>query len=64
MGELATKKIDVKAINQIHLKYVDDLSLAETVILSENLVHAPDHMHPDTVHARTGHVLKPEDSAV
>ena len=64
VGELATKKRNVKAVNQIHLKYVDDLSLAETVNLSEKLVHAPDHMHPDTFHARTGHVLQPEDLAV
>ena len=64
VGELATKKRNVKAVNEIHLKYVDDLSLAETVNLSEKLVYAPDRMQPDTFHARTGHVLQPEDSAV
>ena len=64
VGELATRKSNVKAVNQIHLKYVDDLSLAETVNLSEKLLHDPDRMQPDTFHVRTGHVLSPEDSAV
>jgi hypothetical protein len=64
VGELATRKRNVKAVNLIHLKYVDDLSLAETVNISEKLIHDPDHMQPDTFLARSGHVLPPEDSAV
>ena len=64
VGEHATRKRNVKAVNQIHLKYVDDLSLAETINLSEKLEFAPDRVQPDTFHARTGHVLPPESSAV
>jgi hypothetical protein len=58
--ELATSKRNVWAVNQIHLKYVDDLSLLESIKLSDKLVPAA----PDTFHARTGHVLLPDDSAV
>ena len=64
VGEHATRKRNVKAINQIHLKYVDDMSLAETINLSDKLEYAPDRVQPDTFHARTGHVLPPESSAV
>ena len=65
VGEMATSKRNIKAINQIHLKYVDDLSLAESINLKDILVPAdPDRVQPDTFHARTGHVLPPGDSAV
>ena len=37
VGELATRKRNVKAVNQIHLKYVDDMSLAGTINLSDKL---------------------------
>ena len=64
VGELATSKRNVRAVNQIHLKYVDDMSLAESINLRDKLVCAPDRIQPDTFHARTGHVLPPENSAV
>ena len=65
VGEMATSKRNIRAINQIHLKYVDDLSVAESINLKDILVPAdPDRVQPDTFHARTGHVLTPEDSAV
>jgi len=37
-GELATSKNKVKVANEIHLKFVDDLTLAESINLSKNLV--------------------------
>ena len=40
-GELATSKRNIKTVNQIHLKYVDDMTLAESINLKENLVLAP-----------------------
>ena len=64
VGELATSKRNVKAVNQIHLKYVDDMSVAESVNLKENLVTDPDRQQPDNYHARTGHRLPQEKSAV
>ena len=63
-GELATSRRNIKAINQIHLKYVDDMSLAESVNLKELLVSVPDRDQPDNFHARTGHALPDESSAV
>ena len=63
-GDLATSKRNVKAVNQIHLKYVDDMSLAESVNLKELLVAVPDRAQPDNYHVRTVHVLPKEQSAV
>ena len=63
-GELSTSKRNFKAVNQIHLKYVDEMSLAESVNLKELLVAVPDRAQPDNYHARTGHVLPKEKSAV
>ena len=63
-GILATCKRNIRAVNQIHLKYVDDLTLAESVNIGEKLVEAPDRPQPDNFHARTGHVLPQEESAV
>ena len=56
-GDLLTSKRNLKAVNQIHLKYVDDLTLAETVNLPEKLVLLKDSERPlpDCFHARTGH---------
>ena len=57
-GELLTSKRNMKTVNQIHLKYVDDLTLAEAVDLND-LIHVPESVRPmpDNFHARTGHVL-------
>jgi hypothetical protein len=63
-GELITSKKNFKAANQIHLKYVDDMSIAEAIKLKEVLVSAPDRPQPDTFHARTGHALPLENSVV
>ena len=65
-GELITCKQNMKHINEIHLKYVDDLSLAEAISLKEKLINVPlqQRPQPDNIHARTGHALRPEDSRV
>ena len=63
-GELATSKRNIKSVNQIHLKYVDDLTLAESVNLKDKLVYVPDRPQPDSFHSRTGHSLANEHSAV
>ena len=36
----------MKAANQIHLKYVRDLTLAEAISLPEQLVKVPDNERP------------------
>ena len=58
-GELITSKRNMKNINEIHLKYVDDLTLAEAINLPTKLVSVPEEVRPmpDMYHARTGHVM-------
>ena len=65
-GELVTCKRNMKLANEIHLKYVDDFSLAEAINLPEQLVKLPDseRPQPDSYHARTGHVLPLDRSRV
>ena len=63
-GELITGKRNFKAANKIHLKYVDDMTIAEAVKLKEKLVSVPDRPQPDLYHARTGHYLPTENSEV
>ena len=65
-GEIITSKRNMKTVNQIHLKYVDDLTMAEAIDLPTNLVSIPDseRAQPDLYHARTGHVLPVEKSNV
>ena len=65
-GELLTSRRNMKAVNNIHLKYVDDMTLAEAIDLSDKLVHVPatSRTLPDMYHARTGHVLPAENSQV
>ena len=54
----------MKQVNEIHLKYVDDLTLAEAINLPKQLVAVPDRQLPDNYHARTGHALPDENSLV
>ena len=66
MGEISTCKKRLRKINEIHLKYVDDLSIAEAINMSEQLRHVgvEERPQPDAFHARTVHELKPEESRV
>ena len=65
-GELVTCKKNMKLANEIHLKYVDDFSLAEAINLPEQLTKIPDsiRVQPDNYHGRTGHVLPLDKSRV
>ena len=56
----------MKRANEIHLKYVDDLTLAEAIHMPSQLVSLPEseRPQPDTYHARTGHVLPANNSKV
>ena len=65
-GEIVTSKRNMKVVNEIHLKYVDDLTLAEAINLPTKLEYIPDSVRqqPDNYHARTGHVLPVERSLV
>ena len=65
-GELLTSKRNMKNVNSIHLKFVDDLTLAEAINLPEKLIPVPAtaRPQPDSYHARTGHALPVERSQV
>ena len=65
-GEIITTKRNMKVANELHLKYVDDLTLAEAINLPKSLVSIPEdrRAQPDAYHARTGHVLPKENSRV
>ena len=65
-GELITSKRNMKIANEIHLKYVDDLTLAEAINLPEQLVTVPvcQRHQPDSYHARTGHALPLKNTKV
>ena len=58
-GDLITSKRNMKTVNEIHLKYVDDLTLAEAINLPAKLLHVPESERPmpDLYHARTGHFM-------
>ena len=65
-GEIITSKRNMKQVNEIHLKYIDDLTLAEAINLPKQLVSVPSSVRPqpDNYHGRTGHVLPDENSLV
>ena len=65
VGEMITSRRIMREANQIHLKFVDDLTVAESIILRDSVRPAPNlRPQPDSYHTRTGHVLKPEKSSV
>ena len=52
-------------MNRIHLKYIDDLTVAETVNLRQlDTLPIHERPQPDNYHARTGHHLDPAKSEV
>ena len=65
-GELLTTKRNMRMVNEIHLKYVDDLSLAESINLPVKLKSIPDSDRPlpDVFRARTGHIFPTNRSVV
>jgi hypothetical protein len=61
-----TSRKHFKAANLLHLKYVDDMTLAESINLKDKLISVPESVRPlpDSYHARTGHALPVENSEV
>ena len=49
----------MKTINEIHLKYVDDLTLAEAINLPDKLQLIPEEERPrpEQLHAQNGHFM-------
>ena len=48
----------------MHAKYVDDLTIAESINLKENLIPNPDRALPEVYRERLGTKLDPEKSQV
>ena len=65
-GDMISSKKRSNEVNQIHLKYVDDLTLAEAIKMKKQLtpIAVDTRPQPDMFHARTGHQLNPENSKV
>ena len=64
--ELFTRRRNQKIANEIHIKYVDDMTRAEVITLPEKLVYLQPNERPllDCYHSRTGYVLPGNNSAV
>ena len=58
-GEMITSRRRVDELNRIHLKYVDDLTIAEKVNMKTQVEIVPDNERPlpDNFRDRTGHRL-------
>ena len=64
VGETITKQKQKFRPTTLHTKYVDDLTIAESINLKQTLTSNPDRPLPDPYHARTGHKLPADKSAV
>ena len=66
VGDMITRKKRIAELNVIHMKYVDDLAMAEAVKMNTQLKNVPlqSRPQPDTFRARTGHKLNNEESHV
>ena len=66
VGELITRKKKVQEVNQIHLKYVDDLAIAESVDMKTQLMAIPEQERslPAAYRSRTVHKLRSESSKI
>ena len=53
-----------KPMDNIHMKFIDDMTVAESIHLKEQFIENPDPVHPLQYHERTGHILPMERSKV
>ena len=66
VGEVITCRKHLKAANELHLKFIDDLTLAEAINLKTDLVRIPEceRALPAEYHDRTGHQFPVKNSKV
>ena len=66
LGEVLSSKKRVGQLNVLHLKFVDDLTIAESINLKQSLSTIPhdELIKPPSYHQRTGHQLLPDKSCV
>ena len=53
-----------KPMGTIHMKCIDDMTVAESIYLKDNLIKNPEPIQPFQYHERTGHILPTEKSKV
>ena len=53
-----------KPIETIHMKFIDDMTVAESIYLKEKLTDNPNPIQPFQYHERTGHVLPKENCRI
>ena len=63
-GEIVTSAKRCKIDRKIHLKYVDDFSMAKSINFKKQLVYNPLIMKPEQYHERTGHMLPSKNSKI
>ena len=62
IGKVITGKLNKrKPIEKIHLKYVDDISIAQSINLEECLIPNPNPQRPFEYHDHTNHILPNEN---
>ena len=59
-----SSRSNLKSLNELHLKYVDDFTLAESIDLTSQLKKDENATLPTSYHERTGHILPTENSKV
>ena len=64
MGNVSTSVKRIDANNEIHLKFVDDFTIAESIKLKYQLEKATFKNLPNPFHLRTEHVLPETNSKV
>ena len=63
-GDIITSRKNLKAVNEIHMKYVDDLTMAESINLPAQLVPVPDDQRALPDRTGHGHVLPLKNSKI
>ena len=62
---LCSSRKNLKDVNELHLKFIDDLTIAEAINMAElPVIPQTERTQPDVFHARTGHILPPDQSRV
>ena len=64
VGQKICNKREKFSPETLHAKYVDDMTILESINLKDNLMANPDRPLPDSYHTRTGHSLPTEKSRV
>ena len=64
IGQTVTRPNKKPGNRNLHLKYVDDYTILESLNLNKQFQINPSRQQPDNFRSRTGHILPPEESQV